>query len=304
MAEAFGAPRNSLSRAVGRLSCAKICASSEGGAVDLVRTRAAAKAAAAAAAGGASSLLPMRCCMCSRDKLPVGCIGESEQEKTQGGGIIVAAVAQDNFRGGKGSDVVWIIVVPTPVRHLPSAAGGGERQEDGPDDSRTWEVRATGVRAPPGFQVRQVAFYGSVPGVPTQNEGRLAVVLESIGDRDQASTLHLLSLDDLSFSDVGSLASFDDEGLLSPTRKARGGGSKYVVGAARGRGVEASPLSELSSRSRELPKHVKGVTVALSGARGMACAVSSSKHLIVFDLEEDEDETDEDEDADKGVGDD
>ena len=147
------------------------------------------------------------------------------------------------------------------------------------------------VRSPPGFQVRQVAFYGSVPGVPTQNERRLAIVLEPIGDNDRPTALHLLALDDLNFTAVGSLASFHDQGLASPARKARGGGGlRDVMATARAQGVEVQLLSELSSRSRELPEHIKGVTMALSGARGMACAVSSSKHLVVFDLEEDEEE--------------
>lgn len=283
--EVFKAPRNTLSRAVGNVTCARICASSEGGA-DLVRTRAAAKAAAAAAAGVAPPLVPMRACVCFQDKLPTGCMGGSEREREDIGGVVVAAVAPDNTRAGKGLDVVWVIIVPTAVpTSMASVAGDG-----GAGGGRE-SVRVTGVRSPPGFHVRQVAFYGSVPGVTTQIEGRLAVVLEPLGDRDRASTLHLLALDDLSFTAVGSLSSFDDEGVISPARRARGGGGlKDIVGTARGQDVETPLLSELSSRWRELPEHVKGVTVALSGARGMACAVSLSRHFIVFDLEEDEEE--------------
>lgn len=198
----------------------------------------------------------------------------------------MVTVAPDNGRGGKGLDVVWITIVP---RAIPAVERGGVA--GGTQDS----VRVTGVRCPLGFQVRQVAFYGSVPGVPSQNEERLAIVLEPIADRDQPTALHLLDLDELSFTRVGPLASFEDQGLASPARKTRGGGgSKDVVGAARGQGAEAPSLVELSSRSRELPTHVKGVAMALSGARGIACAVSLSKHFIVFDLEEDEEEDGED----------
>lgn len=198
----------------------------------------------------------------------------------------MVTVAPDNGRGGKGLDVVWITIVPMAI---PTVERGGVA--GGTQDS----VRVTGVRCPLGFQVRQVAFYGSVPGVPTQNEERLAIVLEPVADRDQPTALHLLDLDELIFTSVGPLASFEEQGLASPARKARGGGGwKDVVGAARGQGAEAPFLVELSSRSRELPPHVKGVAMALSGARGIACAVSLSKHFIVFDLEEDEEEDGED----------
>ena len=196
---------------------------------------------------------------------------------------MVATVAPDNSRGGKGLDVVWVTV-------LPKVTQKSERCDVASSD-RGGSIRITGVRSPPGFQVRQVAFYGSVPGVPTQNESRLAIVLEPVADRDQATALYLLNLDELSFTKVGSLASFDHQGLASPARKSRGGGGpKDMVGAARAQGADTPSLSELSSRSRELPAHAKGVAVALSGARGIACAVSASKHLIVFDLEEDEEE--------------
>lgn len=201
----------------------------------------------------------------------------------------MAAAAPDNSRGGKGVDVVWIVVIPSK---LPDRASPDAGKVDGTIDSRD-SVRVTGVRSPPGFHVRQVAFYGSVPGVPTQNDGRLAVLLEPVGDRDRASSLYLLDLDDLTFTALDRLSSFDDGGVVSPTRKARSGGSKDVVGSARTQGVDTPLLSELSSRSRELPGHVKGVVMALSGARGMACAVSMSKHLMVFDLEEDEEEDEE-----------
>lgn len=287
LAEVFKTPRRRLSRAVANVTCARLCPSSEGGAGDLIRTRAAARA-AAAAAGGAPPLLSMRACMCFQDKLPVGCIGGSEQDRRDKGGTVVVTVAPDNSRGGKGLDVVWITVVPTAI---PSVERG-----DVADDTQD-SVRVAGVRSPLGFQVRQVAFYSSVPGVPTQNEERLAIVLEPVVDRDQPTALHLLNLDNLIFTSVGPLASFEDQGLTSPARKARGGGgSKDVVGAARGRGADAPFVVELNSRSRELPVHVKGVVIALSGARGIACAVSSSKHLIVFDLEEDEEEGGEDDD--------
>ncbi len=281
--EVFKAPQNMLSRAVANVACARLCPSSEGGAADLIRTRAAARA-AAAASGGAPRLVSMRACMTFQDEIPAGCLdGREPRDRTNNGGIVVATVAPDNSRGGKGLDVVWITVLP---KVIPSSerdhVAGGDRDS----------IRITGVRSPPGFQVRQVAFYGSVPGVPTQNEGRLAIVLEPVADREQPTALHLLDLDTLTFTKVGPLASFDsNQGLASPGRKTRGGGvSRDVVGAARAQGAEAPFLSELSSRSRELPAHVKGVAVALSGARGIACAVSSSKHLIVFDLEEDEEE--------------
>lgn len=286
MAEVFKAPRNRLSRAVANVTCARLCPSSEGGAADLMRTRAAARA-AAAASGGAPPLVSMRACMCFQDKLPTGCVDGSARDPRDNGGIVVATVAPDNSRGGKGLDVVWVTVLPkaTPTFERCDVASGHR-------DS----IRVAGIRSPLGFQVRQVAFYGSVPGVPTQNEGRLAIVLEPVADRDQATALHLLDLDELSFTKVGSLASFGDQGLASPARKSRGGGGpKDMVGAARGQGVDAPFLSELNSRSRELPAHAKGVAVALSGARGIACTVSSSKHLIVFDLEEDEEEDGEEE---------
>lgn len=268
-----------LSGAVANVTCARLCPSSEGGAADLVRTRAAARA-AAAASGGAPRLVSMRACMSFQDEVPAGCLDESERDRANSGGIVVATVAPDNSRGGKGLDVVWITVLP---KMIPSSdRNNGERDS----------IRVTGVKSPLGFQVRQVAFYGSVPGVPTQNEGRLAIVLEPVADRDQPTALHLLDLDALVFTKVGPLASFDsNQGLASPGRKTRSV-SKDVVGAARAQGAEAPFLSELDSRSRELPAHVKGVAVALSGARGIACAVSSSKHLMVFDLEEDEDELD------------
>ncbi|CAM9112102.1 unnamed protein product [Ectocarpus sp. 12 AP-2014] len=282
--EVFQAPRNRLSRAVANVTCARLCPSSEGGAGDLIRTRAAARA-AAAASGGAPPLVSMRACMGFHDKLPAGCVDVGERDRRESGGVVAVTVVPDNTRGGKGLDVVWVTVVPTP---LPSLEGSNVAVA--PRDSM-W---VTGVRSPPGFQVRQVAFYGSVPGVPTQNEGRLAIVLEPLADRHQATALHLLDLHELDFTKVGSLASFDDHGLASPARKARGsGGSKDVIGVARGQGVDTPHLTELSSRSRELPGYIKGVAVALSGARGTACAVSSSKHLIVFDLEEDEDGDDE-----------
>lgn len=288
VAEVFKAPRNRLSRAVANVTCARLCPSSEGGAADLMRTRAAARA-AAAASGGAPPLVSMRACMCFQDKLPAGCVDGSAPDPRDNGGIVVATVAPDNSRGRKGLDVVWVTVLPkvTPSSERHDAASG----------DRGDSIRITGVRSPPGFQVRQVAFYGSVPGVPTQNEGRLAIVLEPVADRAHATTLHLLNLDELSFTKVGSLASFEDQGLASPARKSRGGvGSKDMVGAARAQGADAPSLSELNSRSRELPAHAKGVAVALSGARGIACAVSSSKHLIVFDLEEDEEDDGEEED--------
>lgn len=282
MAEVFKAPRNRLSRAVAHVACARLCPSSEGGAADLIRTRAAARA-AAAASGGAPPLVSMRACMSFQDKLPAGCVDGSARDGRDNGGIVVATVAPDNSRGGKGLHVVWVTVVP---KAIPSS----ERSDVARDD-RGESVRITGVRSPPGFQVRQVAFYGSVPGVPTQNEGRLAIVLEPVADRDQATAFHLLNLDELSFTKVGSLASFDDQGLASPARKSRGGGGpRDMIGAARAQGADAPSLLELNSRSRELPAHAKGVAVALSGARGIACAVSSSKHLIIFDLEEDEEE--------------
>lgn len=282
--EVFKAPRNMLSRAVTNVACARLCPSSEGGAADLIRTRAAARA-AAAASGGAPRLVSMRACMSFQDEIPAGCLDGRERDRTNNGGIVVATVAPDNSRGGKGLDVVWITVLPNVI---PSS----ERERDHVAGGDRNSIRITGVRSPPGFQVRQVAFYGSVPGVPTQNEGRLAIVLEPVADRDQPTALHLLDLETLAFTKVGPLASFDsNQGLASPGRKTRGGGaSRDVVGAARAQGAEAPFLSELSSRSRELPAHVKGVAVALSGARGIACAVSSSKHLIVFDLEEDEEE--------------
>lgn len=287
LAEVFKTPRTRISRAVANVTCARLCPSSEGGAADLIRTRAAARA-AAAAAGGAPPLLSMRTCMCFQDKLPAGCLGGSEQDRTDNGGTVVVTVAPDNSRGGKGLDVVWITVVPMVIPGVERSGAAGGTQDS---------VRVTGVRSSPGFQVRQVAFYGSVPGVPTQNEERLAIVLEQVADRDQPTALHLLDLDDLSFTSVGPLASFDDLGLASPARKVRGGGGwKDVVGAARGQGAEAPFLVDLSSRSRELPAHVKGVAVALSGARGIACAMSLSKHLIVFDLEEDEEEDGENDD--------
>lgn len=282
MAEVFKAPRNRLSRAVANVTCARLCPSSEGGAADLMRTRAAARA-AAAASGGAPPLVSMRACMCFQDKLPAGCVDRSVRDPTDNGGIVVATVAPDNSRGGKGLDVVWVTI-------LPNTCPSFERCDVASGDLGD-SIRVTGVRSPPGFQVRQVAFYGSVPGVPTQNEGRLAIVLEPIADRDQATALHLLNMDELNFMKVGSLASFGEQGLASPTRKSRGGGGpKDMVGAARAQGADAPFLSDLNSRSRELPAHAKGVAVALSGARGIACAVSSSKHLIVFDLEEDEEE--------------
>eukprot|EP00752_Nemacystus_decipiens_P013482 g11941.t1 len=282
VAKVFKAPRNRLSRAVANVTCARICPSSEGGAADLMRTRAAARA-AAAASGGAPPLVSMRACMCFQDKLPVGCSDGSAQGEGDNGGIVVATVAPDNSRGGKGLDVVWVTVLPkAPPQFERCYVTSGDRGDS---------ILVTGVRSPPGFQVRQVAFYGSVPGVPTQNEGRLAIVLEPLADRDQATVLHLLNLDELSFTKVGSLATFEGRGLASPVRKSRGGGGpKDVVGAARAQGADAPSLSELNSRSRELPTHAKGMSVALSGARGIACAVSSSKHLIVFDLEEDEEE--------------
>eukprot|EP00903_Cladosiphon_okamuranus_P017455 g16077.t1 len=280
--EVFKAPRNRLSRAVANVTCARLCPSSEGGAADLIRTRAAARA-AAAASGGAPPLVSMRACMCFQDKLPAGCVDGSARDAGDNGGVVVATVAPDNSRGGKGLDVVWVTVLPkaTPSTERCNVASGGIGEP----------IRVTGVRSPPGFQVRQVAFYGSVPGVPTQNEARLALVLEPVAERDQATALHLLNLDDLSFTEVGSLASFEDQGLASPARKSRGvGGPRDMVGAARSQGADTPSLLELNSRSRELPAHAKGVAVALSGARGIACAVSSSKHFIVFDLEEDEEE--------------
>lgn len=291
--EVFKAPRNRLSRTVGKVTCTRLCASSERSAADLVRTRAAAKAAAAAAAGSASPLVPMRACMSYQDKLPARCVDASGRECGDAGGIVVAAVARDNSRGGKGLDVVWIIVVPAAIpTRMPSV------EEGDTGDGGRGLVQVTGVRPPPGFYVRQVAFYGSVPGVQTQNEGRLAIVLEPIGERDRAAGLHLIALDDLNFTAVGTLASFGDQGVLSPARKAKGGaGTKEVVGTARAEGAEALLLAEMSGRSRELPQHIHGVAVALSGARGMACAVSSSKHLIVFDLEEDEEDEGEEEDG-------
>lgn len=291
ISEVFKAPRDKLSRAVENITCARLCVSSEGTAGDLVRTRAAAKAAAAAAAGGATPLVPIRTCMFFQDNLPSGCLDQDARTfRNSGGGIVVAAVAPDNARGGKGLDVVWVIVVPTAI---PASASSIEEDDTATGGERS-SVRVTGVRSPPGYQVRQVAFYGSVPGVSTHNEGRLAIVLEPMGDRNRACVLHLLTLDDLSFTAVGPLTSFDYEGVMSPSHKIRGGiGPKDVVGTARGEGLEPPLLSELSSRSRELPEHVKGVTVALSGARGIACAISSSKNLIVFDLEEDEVEEEE-----------
>lgn len=289
VAEVFKAPRNRLSLAVANVACARLCPSSEGGAADNIRTRAAARA-AAAASGGAPPLVSMRACMCFQDKLPAGCVGKSARiPRDPDGGIVVATVAPDNTRGGKGLDVVWVTV-------LPKATPSYDRCDITSGD-RGDSIRVAGVRSPPGFQVRQVAFYGSVPGVPTQNEGRLAIVLEPVAG-EQATALHLLNLDELRFTKVGSLASFEDKGLASPARKSRGGGGgpKDMVGTARAQGADAPFLSEMNSRSRELPAHAKGVAVALSGARGIACAVSSSKHLIVFDLEEDEDEDgDEDE---------
>lgn len=288
VAEVFKVPTNSLTSAVANISRARLCVSSEGSASEIVRTRAAAKAAAKAAAeGGAPPLVPMRTCMCFEDKLPVGCMDASNPGRGSIGGIVVAVVAPDNGRGGKGLDVVWIIVtpasIPTPMLSSTSSCSS--------DSGSQGSVRVVGVRSPPGSQVRQVAFYGSVPGIPTQNERRLAVVLEAIGDNDRATALHLLALDDLRFTTVGSLSSFHDRGLASPARKARGGGGlRDVMATARAQGAEIQLLSELGSQSRELPEHIKGVTMALSGARGVACAVSSSKHLVVFDLEEDEED--------------
>lgn len=282
MAGVFKAPRNRLSRAVANVTSARLCPSSEGVAADLMRTRAAARA-AAAASGGALPLVSMRACMCFQDKLPAGCVDGSVRDPTDTGGIVVATVAPDNSRGGKGLDVVLITVLPTATPSVERC--------DVPSGDRADSIRATGVRSPPGFQVRQVAFYGRVPGVPTQNEGRLALVLEPVVDREHATALHLLNLDELSFTKVGSLAYFEEQGLASPARKSRGGvGPKDMVGAARAQGAGAPILSDLNSRSRDLPAHAKGVAVALSGARGIACAVSSSKHHIVFDLEEDEEE--------------
>lgn len=226
--------------------------------------------------------------------------GGSEESVVGGeiGGLVVAAVAPDTSRGGKGLDVVWVIVTPAPIPTSSGGSGSDSPPSSGDSCSQSSEVSVVGVRSPPGSQVRQVAFYGSVPGVPSQNEKRLAVVLESMGgDDDRPTALHLLALDDLTFTAVSGLASFDHQGLVSSARKARGGGGgvRDIVGAARAQGVEVRLLSELSSRSRELPEHIKGVTMALSGARGMACAVSTSKHLVVFDLEEDEEEDGEEE---------
>lgn len=255
--------------------------------MDLVRTRSAARA-AAAAAFGAPALVPMRACMCFQDKLPAGCCNVDQEEWGGCGGIVTAAVASDNSRSGKGADVVWIVVVPT-VRGSKSDSADPSECEGGVIDGIHTPVQVTGVRAPPGYHVRQVAFYGSVPGVPTQNEARLALVLEPVGEKGQSSELHMLNLDYLSFSQIATLVSLDDESLSRRTAS----GSRDVVAEARAQGVETPLLSELSIRSRSLPEHVKGVTVALSGARGMACAVSTSKHIMVFDLEEDEEEEEE-----------
>lgn len=282
--EVFKVPTSRLSRVVGNVTFTRLCAHSVGGGKDLVRTRAATKAAAAARAASSEMppLVSMRACTCFQDKLPAGCSGGDS------GGFVVAAVAPDNRRNA-GLDVVWIVVVP--IASVPSSrASSGSQESD--DYSKGNPVQVTGIRSPTGFQVRQVAFYGSVPGVPTQNEERLAVILEPIGDRDRASSLHLIALDDLSFTPVGNLSSFDDGAEVSPARKARAGAVKDIAGAARSQSVSIPLLSELISRSREFPEHVKGVTVALSGARGMACAVSSSKQLFVFDLEEDDLEED------------
>lgn len=280
-------PRRRLSRVVGNVTFTRLCAHSAGGGKDLVRTRAATKAAAAARAASSEMppLVSMRACTCFQDKLPAGCSGGDS------GGFVVAAVAPDNRRNA-GLDVVWIVVLPIASGPSSKTSSGSDDSQESDDYSKGNPVQVTGIRSPIGFQVRQVAFYGSVPGVPTQNEERLAVILEPIGDRDRASSLHLIALDDLSFTPVGTLSSFDDGAEVSPVRKARVGAVKDIAGAARSQNVSIPLLSELISRSREFPEHVKGVTVALSGARGMACAVSSSKQLFVFDLEEDDLEED------------
>lgn len=295
VAEVFRAPRNRISRAVGKLTCAKICPSLEGGAIDPVRTRAAARA-AAAAAGSVPPLVPMRSCICFQDTLPAGCVHMDQGEWGAGGGIVAATVAPDTSRSGKGADIVWVVVVPMLTGKLATLAAANECQDGAAEGTSRVSTQIAGVKSPPNFHVRQVAFYGSVPGVPTQNERRLAVVLESAGNGDEASVLHLLALDDLIFSEVGLLAAFNTDGLLSPGRKVRGSGSKDVIGVARGQGVDTPLITDVTTRSRVLPEQMKEVTVALSGARGIACAVSTSKRLIVFDLEEDEDEDDEEED--------
>lgn len=267
-----------------------MCASSEGCAADLVKTRAAARAAAAATVG-APPLVPMRACICFQENLPAGCSDINQGEWGIYGGIVTAAVAPDNSRTGKEVDVVWVVVTPT-VRGRPASCTLSSEYEGGMVDAIFPPVQVAGVKSPCGYHVRQVAFYASVPGVVTQNEARLAVVIEPVGHKDQASILHLLALDELSFSTVASLADFDEE---NPLKKTTSGVAKGIVAEARSKGIETTPLSELNSRSRTLPEHVKGVTIALSGARGIACAVSTSKHMLVFDLEEDEDDEEEEE---------
>lgn len=305
VAEVFRAPRSRLTRAVGKPKCARICSVSEGSASDPVRTRAATRAAAAAAVDP-SPLVSMRTCMAFQEKLPVSLAGIERSRWGDFGGIAAATVSPDG-RNSKEADVVWVLLLPMPVT---SASTPEENEEDDASGVDRMPVYVTGIRSPPGFRVRQVAFYGSVPGVPTQNEVKLAILLEPVGDAgDESSVLHLIALDDLTFSEVGPLSIFNSDHSGTSARKGKGpaagaaagggggGGLRDVASVARARGVDTPLLSDLSSRSRAMPKHVKGVTVALSGARGMACAVSTSKHLTVFDLEEDEDE-DEEEDED------
>lgn len=306
VAEVFRAPRSRLTRAVGKPMCARICSVSEGSASDPVRTRAATKAAAAAAVDP-SPLVSMRACMAFQEKLPVSLAGIERSRWGDFGGIAAAMVSPDGGRNSKEADVVWVLLLPVPVTRASTPEGKGENEGSGVD---RMPVYVTGIRSPPGFRVRQVAFYGSVPGVPTPNEVRLAILLEPVGDAgDESSVLYLLALDDLNFSEVGPLSVFNSDRSWTSPRTGRGtaagaaagaaggGGLRDVANVARARGVDTPLLTDLSSRSRAMPRHVKGMIVALSGARGMACAVSASKHLMVFDLEEDEDE-DEEEDED------
>ncbi|CAM9502630.1 unnamed protein product, partial [Discosporangium mesarthrocarpum] len=271
--EVFKAPRQRLSQAVGKLVCARLCPfphphphqgrlASQGKGLS----------------GDQASFTSLRVCMCYRDRISLQGSTPGEEACVSGGpGVVVSIVTTDDCPGKEG-EVVWVMAVATGDTERSDRQGGKEGSSARP-------VFVAGVSIPKGLTVRQVAFYGTVPGVPTQNKAQLAIILQSSGQQTDGSgsvhAVHMVEYEELPFLRVGSLLGF--QGGM----RAEGGSHKVsfegIVDAARMKGAEIQPLGDLGCRSRELPGGLEDVAVALSGARGTACVVSASR-LLVLDI--------------------